>query len=445
MEWLRQFGNDREFATLVWIAAGLVALVAFRKARKAITPTLQILIGSSLIVLVAVFGAWLIAAVWLAHSIGFWTRGELWTTLLWFVFNGTVWFGTFSKAGKQPHFIRRRLVESIGATALVEAIANAHTFPLWVELLILPALAFVAMLQAFAQSKQEHAQTKQEHAQIAAFLGWVLAGAGVVLVVQSVLGFASSLGADEIAGVSRSIAVPIWLSVASAPFIYVLGVYSAYQQMGILLDRGGSAGWRARLGLWSALRLRLEDVVGMNLFALRDAAEEGTYGAGRRAVAKFRADRAADLAARRAASQRLADNAGLDGVDDEGRRLDRREFKETKAALEWLSVCMSGRFQSKGKFPKNVLSTFSGFDLHGLPESHGIVMRMSSDRWSWYAYRQTVTGWVFAVGAVGKPENAWWYDGPTPPTGPPTKPDWSDIGVATRPEWHGEAPTLSSS
>jgi hypothetical protein len=125
MDWLRQFGNDRELVTLAWIAAGLVALMAFKKARRAITPTLQILFGSSLIVLVAVFGAWLVAAVWLAHSIGFWTRGELWTTLLWFVFNGTVWFGTFSKAGTEPHFIRRRLVETLGATALVPGSSQA--------------------------------------------------------------------------------------------------------------------------------------------------------------------------------------------------------------------------------------------------------------------------------------------------------------------------------
>jgi hypothetical protein len=435
VDWLRQFGNDRELATLAWIAAGLVALVAFKKTRKEITPTLKILFGSSLIVVVAVFGAWLVSALWLAHSIGFWTRGELWTTLLWFVFNGTVWFGTFAKAGKHPHFIRRRFVESIGATALVEALANAHTFPLWVELLLLPVLAFVAMLHAVAQ-------TEKEHAPVATFLGWVLAAAGVMLVVQSVLGFATNLGADEIAGVSRSIAVPIWLSMASAPFIYVLGVYSAYQTMGIRLDQGGKAGWRVRFGLASALRLRLEDVVGMNLFILRDAADKGTYRAGRVAVAKFRADRAADLAARRLASKRLIDNAGVDGVDAEGRRLDRREFKETKAAIEWLAVCMSGHFRNRKRFRKDILDIVRDFEQQGLPGAHGIELRVAKDGHWWYAYRRTVTGWVFAVGAVNKPENAWWYDGPTPPTGLPTKPDWCDIRDETRPEWRGEEPTL---
>jgi len=435
MDWLRQFGNDRELATLAWIAVGLFALVVFKKARKEIKPTLQILFGSSLIVLVAVFGAWLVAALWLAHSVGFWTRGELWTTLLWFVFNGTVWFGTFAKAGKQPHFIRRRLVESIGATALVEALANAHTFPLWVELLLLPVLAFVAMLHAVAQAKPEHEP-------VATFLGWALAAAGVVLVVQSVLGFATNLGADEIAGVSRSIAVPIWLSAASAPFIYVLGVYSAYQQMGISLDRGGRAGWRVRLGLWSALRLRLEDVVGMNLFALRDAAEEGTFGAGRGAVAKFRADRAADLAARRSASQRLVDNAGVDGVDGEGRRLDRREFEVTKDSLDYLAGCLLGHHRNLGYFRPDMLEIIGDFEIKGLSNPHGITLVVRDDNQAWRAYRRTITGWVFAVGAVDAPENIWRYDGAEPPDGFPAKPLWSDMWDETRHEWHGEAPTL---
>jgi hypothetical protein len=437
MDWLRQFGNDRELATLAWIAGGLVALAAFKEARKAIAPTLRILFASSLIVLVAVFGAWLVTAIWLAHSIGFWTRGELWTTLLWFVFNGTVWFGTFSKAGKQPHFIRRRLMESIGATALVEALANAHTFPLWVELLILPVIAFVAMLQAVAQ-------TKQEHAPLAAFLGWVLAGAGGILVLQSVLGFAANLGADEIAGVSRSIAVPIWLSMASAPFIYALGVYSAYQTMGIRLDHGGKAGWRVRLGLASALGLRLEDVVAMNMFILRNAAQEGTFRAGRTAVSKFREDRASDLTARRAATQRLIDNVGSQGVDGEGLRLDRREFQSTKDALDYLAGCLAGHYQQLGHFRPDMLDVIQEFDLQGLAKPHGITLVVRNDWQAWRAYRRTVTGWVFAAGAADSPENVWRYDGAEPPVGFPAKPTWSDMWDETRLEWRDEDPTLDN-
>jgi len=38
---------------------------------------------------------------------------------------------------------------------------------------------------------------------------------------------------------------------------------------------------------------------------------------------------------------RRARYAGQRGTDVDGRRIDRREFAETKAALRWLSTCQS--------------------------------------------------------------------------------------------------------
>jgi hypothetical protein len=40
---------------------------------------------------------------------------------------------------------------------------------------------------------------------------------------------------------------------------------------------------------------------------------------------------------------------------------------------------------------------------------------------AWYAWRRTVTGWCFAIGAAGPPPDRWEYDGPEPPGGFPSK------------------------
>ena len=50
-----------------------------------------------------------------------------------------------------------------------------------------------------------------------------------------------------------------------------------------------------------------------------------------------------------------------------------------------------------------------------MPAEHGIVMKVRKDGKAWYAYRRTVTGWVFGTGARRPPTDEWFYDGPEPP------------------------------
>jgi hypothetical protein len=66
-----------------------------------------------------------------------------------------------------------------------------------------------------------------------------------------------------------------------------------------------------------------------------------------------------------------------------------------------------------------------GYAARHLPSPHGVEMRVSDDGQKWFAWRRTVGGWVFAIGAAGPPPDQWEYDGPEPPTGfPGEDPAW---------------------
>jgi len=56
---------------------------------------------------------------------------------------------------------------------------------------------------------------------------------------------------------------------------------------------------------------------------------------------------------------------------------------------------------------------------------------------SWFAWRRTVTGWCFGIGAAGPPPDHWIYEGPEPPEGSPRAgTDWKpgDFGQDTEAE-----------
>ena len=95
---------------------------------------------------------------------------------------------------------------------------------------------------------------------------------------------------------------------------------------------------------------------------------------------------------------------------------DRRELKETIDALSKLHMYQMGCYGNLGGRYRDDLLQIIGKDLtrSGLPEESGITLRVSEDGQSWYAWRRTVTGWCFAIGAAGPPPNQWEFDGLEP-------------------------------
>ena len=127
--------------------------------------------------------------------------------------------------------------------------------------------------------------------------------------------------------------------------------------------------------------------------------------------------------------------AGIDGTDSEGRRLDQREFKETTKALRWLATCHMGHYRRRNRYDPELLALLGdGFARHGLANEHGIGMKVSEDGQAWFAYRRTITGWCFAIGAAGPPPDQWEYDGQDPPRGFPGRdPMWGRKGRSRTP------------
>ena len=90
--------------------------------------------------------------------------------------------------------------------------------------------------------------------------------------------------------------------------------------------------------------------------------------------------------------ERLRRYCGSHELDDEGRRLDRREFPETIRALHWLATCQMGWHRNRDRYRRDLLRVLGDdFTRHGLPTESGITLRVAPDGQSWYAWRRTVT------------------------------------------------------
>ena len=130
---------------------------------------------------------------------------------------------------------------------------------------------------------------------------------------------------------------------------------------------------------------------------------DGFRSAWREASISLRKDRER-IEAERAAQRRLVENAGLVGTDQDGKQLDQREHAETREALRRLANYQMGHYRNLHRYRKD--KQFAGIvefaaEQFDLPTPTDIQLHVSADGQSWYAERETITGYWFAIGAAG--------------------------------------------
>ena len=232
------------------------------------------------------------------------------------------------------------------------------------------------------------------------------------------------------------------------PFLYELSLLVAYEsafsRIAWSLRTQGGDPWRVKLALALVLRGRPRYAANFVGGWIEEAAAAGSFRGARRVVKAYKASLANKEKAAREARDRLDEYAGVRGTDRQGLQLDRREFVETKKALLSLATAQMGWYRNPGnRYRADLLDFFVPvLTRPELPEEHGIVMRVARDGQAWYAWRRTVTGWCFAIGASSPPPDQWEFDGPEPPEGfPGQDPAWGagPFGSAANPNW--EEPT----
>jgi hypothetical protein len=219
------------------------------------------------------------------------------------------------------------------------------------------------------------------------------------------------------------------LVVSVIPYVYAFSLYAAYEQLFMRIGfRNDSRPQRlrAKLAVVLGLRFRIRKVSAFAGSWLYQVAQTDSLRAALGVVKAFRKHQVQEIDAATAAANRLRDLARVQGTDDQGRQLDRREFTQTQAALRWLAVCQMGRHNNDGRY-KADLAMVLDFSSSGLSEPHGVEMLVRTGGQAWFGWRRTITGWCFAIGAAGPTPDQWLFDGPEPPRGfPGEDPVWGE-------------------
>lgn len=431
---LAQMPNNRELATLIWLVIAFVWAGSRADIRSSLRDLAKSAVSPKILGPLMAMGLYVGVVVYAGASAGLWKPEFVTATVVWFVGSATVLMFKHDRVWQQRTFLFAILVKVAGLAAVAEFVINLYLLPLAIELLLVPIATALVLVPVAARAP--------EHQVVKRLAERMLAWGGLALIAYVTVRLAVDWESLDVRDEALRFAVPAWLTVAILPFVYVFALICAYEMAFMRLrfasEARESPRW-ARAGLLVALHVRGEDVAGFNGYWARRVRDTQSFGGARRAAREFRMARQSDASALVEKEQRLERNAGVGGSDCDGRRLDQREFEATRCALRRLQTAQMGWYQNQGETYRAELLEIldTTFESCGLKEDHGIELHVSEDGQAWWAWRRTVTGWCFAIGAAEAPPDEWLFDGPEPPADFPDRdPAWGGRWGLEAANWH---------
>lgn len=421
--------TNREFSALLLLLVFLVLVLVFVRKdaslRSSIGKVSESLREPAIWVPLILYLFWIAGIVALAKKAYLWNVTLLKATILWVILAGFGFVFDLNDAIKKPGFFGRALKRAVGVLALVEFLVSLKSFPIWLELPGQGLALVFGLVGVVAEREPQYGPVKRLANGYLTFFGFGALGWSIYYLLKD-------RSMIDLPSLGQELLLPVWLTGFALMFVYAFAVVAAYQGAFLRMRFWKKDGpqWKQRLALLLRSHIRLGRLRLWNGAGLGRIANAGTFRSAWREMSALRAEDEERRAEEAAATRRLVENAGVIGADEEGRQLDQREFAETCDALQWLASCEMGHYRSRqNRYHSDVLSMAAvQFPDQGLPQDHGVEIHISFDGQSWYATRQTITGWWFAIGAAGPPADQWLYDGSTPPKGFPKEPEWDRFG-----------------
>ena len=244
--------NAREIAVVIWTLLFVGWGLSKSEVRRSAGGVIRAASNWKIALPAVIMAAYTAAVIWGLHAVDFWDWDLLKKSVLWFFISSFALAYKAVSESEEHNFWRSAVTDQVKITVVLVYLANTYTFPLWGELLLVPALTFVGMLDIVAKSDEQYAVVARMTEGLLMVYGLALLG----------LAFHSAFvnfGSQEIDLMARSLALVPILAVSITPLLFVFQVLESYGQLWMRLRLGREKDARlVRYAKWRLVRhLRL--------------------------------------------------------------------------------------------------------------------------------------------------------------------------------------------
>ena len=223
--------NNREISSLIWLVVFLSFLLwkSRWKSLNEVFKNLLVAFFNPKIQVVLLWGIlWIILCVQIFRSLGAWDFANLKTTWLWGTSYAFVALMGAPRVTEERLYFKKAIREIFAVTAVVVFIAEAYSFSIVAELIFVPFLVLMSMIQAFSAKDPDHAQVHKLTSFMLVIAGLIYIGNGVYRATMDFDGFSTVHNL-------REFFVPLALSVLFLPYIFAISIIMAYETTGSVI------------------------------------------------------------------------------------------------------------------------------------------------------------------------------------------------------------------
>lgn len=251
--------TNREIASSFWLLVLAIWALSQSAIRKSVGELLLAFFKPIILICIGAMLAYTVCAVAILLSIGVWNSGMVKDAAIWLCFSGFVMVMEFATSKENGPVLKKIFFDNIKVLIIIEFIINTYTMPLIAELVFVPFITLLVVMDAFAQSDTKYASIARLTSCIIPVLGFLIFG----FAIWCVVGNLKNLDTME---TFRSIAFPPLMSLLFAPFVYLLVLWDTYNNVFIRLTIGP----KKTLAVIQYAKRRILLRHGLNLNSLRD-------------------------------------------------------------------------------------------------------------------------------------------------------------------------------
>lgn len=171
------------------------------------------------------------AITFVFYTAGIWNMGLLKDTILWSLISATILFFNMNKAKGNSYFMPI-IIDNLKAVIPLEFITNFYTFSFGIEMVIIPVMTFIGVMQIVAENSSK---SNPDHRKTASCLKGLFAGVGVLIFIyvfyKTLIDYKSLVTVENL----KSLFLPVVYTFLLLPFLYLLALYMNYEVLFIRL------------------------------------------------------------------------------------------------------------------------------------------------------------------------------------------------------------------
>lgn len=221
--------NNREIALGIWLLIAVVFVVSKQTVRVSFYDVVKALLRRYVVIPLALMVGYISLIVIGLYKLGAWDVEQLKNTIFWGLSYAATSMFRISKIENEEHYFRNSIKDQLKIIAAFEFIVTFYTYSLLTELIIIPLVTFVVGMQVFTEGKKEYAS-------VGRFLTGLLTLFGISLIANATYQLITDFDGFAKLGTLQDFAIPIVLSILLIPFLFLLVIYSSYENAFIRIN-----------------------------------------------------------------------------------------------------------------------------------------------------------------------------------------------------------------